>query len=149
MLAELRRNAKRTFVRLRNPIGPNEMRRALGGLMGDGVDLLFVHSSLSPLGRFTAGLEDVVAALHEFSGTLGLPTHSYCYPEFPGEPAPVFDPASTPSQNGLLTEVFRGQPNARRSVHSTHSLALAGPLQPLVEGHAECDTPCGIGTPYA
>jgi aminoglycoside 3-N-acetyltransferase len=149
MLDELRRHARRTLVRLRNPVGPDETRRALGGLMGDGVDLLFVHSSLSPLGRFTAGIEDVLAALREFSGTLGLPTHSYCYPEIPGEAAPLFDPASTPSQNGLLTEVFRAQSEVRRSVHSTHSLALVGARQPLVEGHAECETPCGADTPYA
>ena len=61
---------------------------------------MFVHSSLSGLGHFTGGPQDILAALREVSGTLGLPTHTYTYPEVLGEAAPVFDPATTPSQNG-------------------------------------------------
>lgn len=148
-LSTLKQRAKRGLTRLRNPISPAQTRRALAQLMGSGTDLLIVHSSLSTLGRFSGGLEDVLAALREMTGTLSLPTHSYTYPQSRGEPAPVFDPATTPSQNGLLTEVFRGQAGVRRSVHSTHSLALSGAQLDLADGHDACETPCGAGTPYA
>jgi aminoglycoside 3-N-acetyltransferase len=150
MLSELRHRAAREMRRLRFPISPEQTRRALGNLLGGGVELLFVHSSLSNLGRFVRGPADIVAALREVSGTLGLPTHSYSYPEILGEAAPVFDRETTPSQNGLLTEVFRRGPGVVRSIHSTHSLAAHGPLADvLVAGHYLNDTPCGAGTPYA
>jgi aminoglycoside 3-N-acetyltransferase len=150
MLTGLRRKVQRTLHHVRNPISPEETRRALDAAVGDGADLLFVHSSLSSLGRFTAGPSDILAALREVAGTLGLPTHSYTYPEILGEAAPVFDPASTPSQNGMLTELFRGQAGVIRSTHSTHSLAMTGPLAAeLTASHHLNDTPCGAGTPYA
>ena len=145
----LRKLAQRV-TRQFNPLSPEATRRALAAAMGQGADILFVHSSLSGLGHFTGGPQDILAALREMSGTLGLPTHSYTYPERPNEPAEVFDPATTPSQNGVLTEIFRAQPGVVRSIHSTHSLAMAGTLAgELTAGHYLSDTPAGAGTPYA
>jgi aminoglycoside 3-N-acetyltransferase len=141
--------AKR-ITRQMNRISSDATRRALGQVMGQGADILFVHSSLSGLGQFTAGPEDILAALGEHSGTLGLPTHSYTYPEALGDAAPVFNSAITPSQNGQLTELFRAQPGTVRSIQSTHSLAMAGPLaKAITAGHYLCDSPAGAGTPYA
>lgn len=126
------------------------MRRALDRALGGGSQILLVHSSLSALGHFKAGAEDILEALRERSGTLSLPTHSYCYPPEIGLPAPVFNAVSTPSRNGLLTEIFRTQKGVTRSIHSTHSLAMAGPLaEEMTAGHYLNDTPCGVGTPYA
>ncbi|MEJ8572837.1 AAC(3) family N-acetyltransferase [Microbaculum marinum] len=149
-LVELRRRASRTYRRYRNPLRPDEFRRALDELGLRQSDILFVHSSLSAMGRFTAGLEDIVDALGDVCGTLGLPTHTYSYPEASGAPAAVFDPATTPSRNGLFTEYFRRRPEAVRSVHSTHSLAMQGPeAGEMTMDHYQSDTPCGAGTPYA
>lgn len=150
MLSNLRRRAARTLHRLRHPVSPDATRKALDAAVGGGADILFVHSSLSSLGKFTAGPQDILAALRQVSGTLGLPTHSYTYPEVLGEAAPVFDPATTASRNGMLTEIFRTQPGAVRSIQSTHSLAMIGPLAAeLTAGHYLSDTPAGAGTPYA
>jgi aminoglycoside 3-N-acetyltransferase len=114
-----------------------------------GTELLFVHSSLSGCGYFTAGSEDVLQSLRAIAGTLSLPTHSYCYPAAPGEDAPLFDRATTPSQSGLLTEIFRTQQSVVRSIHATHSIAATGPLaQLLTASHYSSSTPCGLGTPY-
>jgi aminoglycoside 3-N-acetyltransferase len=91
----------------------------------------------------------VLQSLREISGTLGLPTHSYCYPPAAGVAAPLFDSALSPSQNGLLTEIFRTQSLVVRSIHATHSLAATGPLaKELTSGHYLSNTPCGAGTPY-
>lgn len=136
--------------RASHPIPPEEALRALARVTRGRADLLLVHSSLSKLGRFTAGLDNLLWALQEVSETLVLPTHSYLYPREHGELAPVFDAVSSPSRNGLLTELFRMKPGVRRSRHSTHSLAVAGPLaDELTHGHYLCDTPCGEGTPYS
>ena len=134
---------------IRYRIGPDETRRALQDVMGEGAELLFVHSSLSRLGHFVAGPLDILSALRSASGILGAPTHSYTYPKTLGAAASIFNAASTPSQNGLLTDLVMRQPDAVRSIHSTHSLALCGShAVEITSGHYLCDTPCGAGTPY-
>jgi len=112
--------------------------------------VLLVHTSLSKCGYFTGGPDAVLDAMRETCGTLCLPTHTYCYPDGPTAVAPLFDAGTTPSKNGMLTEVFRRRRGSTRSIHSTHSLAAAGPLaDQICKDHYVYETPCGIGTPYA
>ena len=145
----MKRKVRRGLHQLLTPIGPEQVSLALRRLTGDGVDILFVHSSLFSCGRFTAGPTDIIARLRDASGTLALPTHTYSYPATAGEPGPVFDFRSTPSQNGILTEAFRKQLGVVRSINATHSMAATGPLaEALVEGHETLDAPCGLGSPY-
>ena len=149
-LSDLQRKAKRVLHRLRTPIRSDELRTTLNRLIGDGKESLFVHASLSSCGRFTAGPGDVLCGLHEFCDTLAFPTQTYCYPSSPGETGPLFDPATTPSKTGLLTEIFRMQTGTLRSIHATHSLAASGALaEKICSGHYRHDTPCGAGTPYS
>jgi aminoglycoside 3-N-acetyltransferase len=119
--------------------------------LGDGRDILYVHSGLSSIGHFIGGPDWVPAVLREFCGTLLQPTHSYsCYPPSVCELAPVFDARATPSETGLLAEAFRRQPGIVRSIHSTHSIAAGGSLaEQICAKHYECSTPCGPGTPYS
>ena len=148
-LATLKNKVAKTLRHLAAPVRPDEVRSALAKVTGGGADILFVHSSLSVCGNFTAGPKDVLAGLRDVAGTLSVPTHSYCYPKAIGEPGPVFDFCSTPSQNGVLTEIFRTQPSVIRSINATHSMAATGPLaEALVEGHEKLDAPCGAGSPY-
>ncbi len=150
MLSELERKAKRVLHRLRTPIRPEEMRTTLNRLVGKGNEILFVHASLSSCGRFTAGPGDVLFGLREFCDTLAFPTQTYCYPASPDEAGPLFDPGTTPSKTGLLTELFRTQNGSLRSIHATHSLAASGALAgEICSGHYRYDTPCGAGTPYS
>ena len=111
---------------------------------------LFVHSSLSACGHIEGGAETVIAALRTWNagGTLAMPAHSYCYPA-QAAPAPVFDPAVTPSVVGAVTDAFWRQPGVKRSLHPTHSIAAEGPgAVDIVRDHETCDTPCGRRTPY-
>src|SRR5882762_8311957 len=124
--SQLKRKAERAFYRLRTPIRRDEMRSAIARLTGGGREILFVHASLSSCGRFTPGPEDVLSGLRQFCETLAFPIHPYCYPSSPEEPGPLFDPAMTPSKNGLLTEMFRKDAKSVRSIHATHSLAASG-----------------------
>jgi aminoglycoside 3-N-acetyltransferase len=148
-LSDLQLKAKRVLHRLRTPIRPEQMRTTLNRLIGDGSEILFVHASLSSCGRFTAGPGDVLCGLHEICDTLAFPTQTYCYPSSPGEVGPLFDPETTPSKTGLLTEIFRTQTGTLRSIHATHSLAASGALaEEICSGHYRHRTPCGAGTPY-
>jgi aminoglycoside 3-N-acetyltransferase len=148
-LDRLKRGTTRAVNRLWHPVSPAETRRALREVMGDGADVLLVHSALSGCGYFTAGPEDVVVALRDFAGTLCMPTHTYCYPSARGQLGPIFDPAVTPSKNGVLTEIFRKQPDVLRSINATHSIGAAGPLaRELTTDHELLDAPCGQGSPW-
>jgi aminoglycoside 3-N-acetyltransferase len=148
-LSPLIRIKRNVINRLRTPIRPEILRAAVQRVTQGGTDLMFVHSSLSSCGYFTAGPEDVLEALRDVTATLALPTHSYCYPATIGMCGATFDPALTPSQNGLLTDIFRCGPNARRSLHATHSVAATGSFAiELTSNHHLTQTPCGSGTPY-
>jgi aminoglycoside 3-N-acetyltransferase len=134
---------------LRHPILARTLQETLASL-GTPPRIIFVHSSLSKCGYVHGGAKAVISALRVWcaGSTLAMPTHSYCYPDSRGN-APVFDPRSTPSVAGAVTNTFARQAGVSRSLHPTHSLAAEGPLaQALIAGHENCTTPCGPGTPY-
>jgi aminoglycoside N3'-acetyltransferase len=149
-LSVLKRKAAKTFRRLSTPIWPDTLRSALDRVTEGGADIMCVRSSLSSCGHFTAGAKGVLNVLSEFCGALCLPTHTYCYPDSPDAPGPLFNAATTPFVVGHLTEVFRKQPGVLRSIHATHSLAASGRLaEELCANHYRYDTLCGAGTPYS
>jgi aminoglycoside 3-N-acetyltransferase len=149
-IREARATAARHAARRAYPITQQQLQEALERLMGAPSEALMVHSSLSACGQFAEGPAGIISALRERCGTLCLPTHSYTYPVEIGERAPLFNPASTPSKNGALTEFFRAQPGVSRSIHATHSLAALGPLADLAtRDHYTHDSPTGLGTPYS
>ncbi|NIA20800.1 MAG: hypothetical protein GWP05_02260 [Anaerolineaceae bacterium] len=117
------------------------------GVRSGGV--LLVHSSLKSLGRVEGGPAALIAALQDVvrpRGTLAMPTLSY---EEIGPDRPRFDVRRTRSCTGLVTEVFRTMPGARRSLHPTHSLAAWGRLRDeIVDGHERCTSPGPRGSPW-
>src|SRR5262249_15519414 len=55
----------------------------------------------------------------------------------------------TPSKSGLLSEVLRRLPEARRSLHPTHPCTALGPdAGAIVEGSEASETPFGPQSPY-
>lgn len=100
--------------------------------------LLFVHSSLSALGRVDGGADAVADALLESlgpNGTLVVPAFTYADPhDYPDsiDPAWIFDPASTRSGMGAVTNAVRTRNGALRSIHLWHSVAAVGPLAQTV-----------------
>lgn len=82
-------------------------------------------------------------------GHTGFGDTYYSYPEKPGELGPVFDPKSTPSKDGILTNLFRQRLGVLLSIHATHSLAAHGPWAGEVAAdHYRWESPTGPGTPY-
>ncbi|CAA7612100.1 AAC(3) family N-acetyltransferase [Magnetospirillum sp. UT-4] len=116
------------------------------GVPRDGI--LLVHSAFRGMGREgfdPAAVVDVLAE-HMTPGTLVMPTMSW---RFVKPANPVFDELATPSNTGVLTELFRRGPATHRSLHPTHSVAARGPAAArLTDGHHLDDTPCGRNSPF-
>lgn len=108
-------------------------------------DSVIIHSALRSLGEVQGGADTVLDALLEVltpSGNLMLPTFNYSrpLPEF-------FDPEATPGRTGVLPERGRIRPDAKRSLHPTHSVAVIGPdATSLIKNHLDVRA-FGIGSP--
>ncbi len=90
-------------------------------------DTVVMHSSLSCFGKVEGGAETVIDALLEVlgaTGTLVAPTFSF--------DSGVFDPVTTPSQTGAITEALRHRKGAIRSQHPTHSVVAIGRLAEVI-----------------
>lgn len=99
--------------------------RRIGLKAGQGV---MVHSSLSSFGRVEGGAPTVIAALMDVlaeRGTLLLPTFNHFAPWLPGG-AGLYDPAVTPTSNGIIPETFRRMPGVWRSLNPSHPYAAWG-----------------------
>ena len=107
--------------------------RELGVAAGD---LLFIHSSFRSLGDVEGGAGTVVAALEDVVGPEGLvlmPSFNLVEKE---RRTSAWDPETTPSTVGWLTEYLRRMPGTVRSDHYSHSVAARGKgAQAFVAGH--------------
>jgi len=116
-------------------------------------DILFVHSSMSSIGRLPSGPNSVIDAIMEAlgsAGTLVMPAFSQPYGSMVDtlERDELFDPASTPSTIGLIPETFRRRQGVRRSVHPTSSVCALGSMADLITlGTGACNSDFGIGSP--
>lgn len=112
-------------------------------------DLVLVHSSLRALGPVDGGASTLIDALLKAvgpSGTVSVPTHTF---RVVNTAQPVFHQTLTPSNLGVLPNVFRQRAEAVRGLHPTHSLAAIGPKAKEFVAGQECEsTPCALGGPY-
>jgi aminoglycoside N3'-acetyltransferase len=125
-------------------------------LAGAGIvagDAVFVHSDTGAFDGFTGSLTDIIQAFQDAvtsSGNVLMPTFSMRGSAIDvALSGKIYDPAVTPSQTGMLTEVFRRSPGVLRSIHPTHSVAVWGrDARWWIEDHHRAGTPCGRGTPF-
>jgi aminoglycoside 3-N-acetyltransferase len=69
------------------------------------------------------------------------PQGTVMVPTFNHSAARIYDPKTTPSSNGAVTEALRRRPNAVRSLHPTHPYAAIGAqAADLTAGHLEVGT---------
>lgn len=98
---------------------------------------VMAHSSLSSFGYVQGGAPAVIRALLVVvgeEGTLCLPT--LCQRDRERRQQ-TWNIATSPSDVGQITEVFRHWPGVVRSDHFTHSVAAQGPLaSEITSGHA-------------
>ena len=87
-------------------------------------DTLLVHSSYKSFGEVAGGPQTVIRALEVAlgpEGTLIMPTFNFDFNK--GQP---WDVRTTPSKMGVLTELVRRDPRARRVFHPFYSFAILG-----------------------
>lgn len=89
---------------------------------------LMVHGSLTSFGRVEGGARTVIAALMEavtVEGTLLMPSFNHGAP-FLEEGPGYFNPAETPTTNGIIPDTFWRMPGVYRSLNPTHAFAAWG-----------------------
>lgn len=116
------------------------------GIEPEGV--LMVHSAFKQLSKDgfdpPAILKGLVGYMEQ--GTLLMPTMSW---RFVNKNNPVFEELHTPSNTGILTEIFRQKYAEVRSCHPTHSVAGRGSLaQEILGSHHLDETPCSARSPF-
>src|SRR5215211_2125872 len=87
-------------------------------------DTLLVHSSYKSFGEVAGGPQTVIRALETAlspEGTLIMPTFNFGFNK--GIP---WDVRTTPSKMGILTELVRKDPRAKRVFHPFYSFAIVG-----------------------
>lgn len=92
----------------------------------DAGDTLLVHSSYKSFGEVDGGPRTVIRALEaalgtDKDGTLIMPTFNFDFNK--GAP---WDVRTTPSKMGVLTELVRTDPRAKRVFHPFYSFAVLG-----------------------
>ena len=114
-------------------------------------DIILVHSSLKSFGYVENGALTVIEALFAAVG----PEGTIMVPSLTGkitdsrEHPPVFDVRTTPCWTGKIPETFRNLPEARRSLHPTHSAAAIGmKAEEMLKGHEKSESPCDAKSPY-
>lgn len=114
-------------------------------------DIVLVHSSLKSLGYVDGRAECVIKSMLETvgeKGTLVVPVLTGKREDSPGQP-PVFDVKTTPCWTGRIPETVRNMPEARRSLHPTHSVAAIGfEADYITRGHENSCSPCDSESPY-
>lgn len=102
-----------------------DIRRSLREVGVKPGDIIYVASFLGILGNAATIVDDTINALLDAvgpQGTVVVPTFNFDFCN--GE---VFDPITTQSTTGVLSEAFRQRPNARRSAHPPyHSVSAIG-----------------------
>jgi aminoglycoside 3-N-acetyltransferase len=133
-LARVRRGLRRHWARLdrvldRRVLSMADFVRLLPTLGLTSGAVVLVHSAIEPLSRRVPGLRplQLVQLLQEFlgeEGTLLMPTFPFRGRQRDyADQHDTFDVRKTPSQAGLVTEVFRRMPGVVRSLHPTHPIA--------------------------
>jgi aminoglycoside 3-N-acetyltransferase len=131
------------------PVTTATLREVLERLGVRHGDALVVHSGLLALGKigevrektaFGKAFIDTLLEAIGPAGTLLLPTFSFSFCK-----SGVYDPAATPSEMGILTDVARTLPGARRTLHPVYSHAVFGAGTAWFLG-ARTDTSFGEGS---
>jgi aminoglycoside 3-N-acetyltransferase len=148
-IRSLRNQLVKTFL----PYGPADLLQSLRSLGVQEGDTVLVHSSFKGSNGFVGSPDQVIDVFLEALGSAGnlmmvsLPYLSSTYEYLKSFVS--FDVRRTPSQMGLISEIFRERKNVLRSLHPTHPILAYGPkAEWIVAGHENCPYPCGRGTPF-
>jgi aminoglycoside 3-N-acetyltransferase len=130
-----------------------ELRHALQKLGLRRGDTVLMHSAFHYSNGFKGTPQDVINCLIEVLGEDGnllmvsMPYRSSSYEYLSKKP--IFDIRKTPSEMGIISEIFRRKSGVFRSQHPTHPiLAFGKDAARITEGHHVCVYPLGKDSPF-
>lgn len=89
-------------------------------------EIIKIHSSMKKIGETEGGADTVLDVFCDYlgdSGLLVLPSHTWGTIE---DYSYIYNPDKTPSNLGLLPNLFRQREGVHRSIHPTHSVCAFG-----------------------
>lgn len=104
-----------------------------------------MHTSLRAVGEIEGGADGLIDAFCAYlnDGLFMVPTHTWANVN---KENPYFDVRTTIPCIGTLPEVAAFRPDAVRTLHPTHSLAIFGKkAEEYGKGEEECHTPAPVG----
>ncbi len=149
--AQHRRRYYEDFIFRR--VNERKLSGVLENLGVTGGRTLYVQASFGSLGYYSDGAQRFIRLLSELvgrDGTLVMPSFPFggAMEDFVRED-PLFDARHSPSRTGILAEVMRQWPGARRSCHPSHPVvALGSRAAEIVADHYRCTSPQGDGSPF-
>lgn len=153
------RNRLHWYYRLRyGTFSAEELKEEIARRVGSDFDILMVHSAFDAMTPMYQGsvleLKNALVGLCGPDRTLVMPAFMFGGPDY--DPVRhyrekgTFDKKKTPSQMGLLTELFRRHPGVMRSLHPTYSVCALGPLaEEMSRRHHMDKFGCGPESPFA
>ena len=154
----LRQRAAPLVRAVRGTFDADQLRRHLEAEIGRDFEVLMVHCSVNHMSpAYTQGPLELLRMLTAYCAedrTLAMPAFYFGDPEQGGvghefSRNPRFDLRRTPSQMGLLSEMFRRSKGVFSSRHPVMRVAARGPLAlEITTGHERAPLPCGIGSPF-
>jgi len=138
--------------------GIAELEAELRAHLPTDLEILMAHSSIADMHPMYHGTaQDLLGLLLRLVGperTLAMPAFFFgraaLYNRDYYRKHARFDVRRTPSQMGLVTELFRRRPGVIRSLHPTHSVCALGPLaNELVATHHLSPWACGELSPFS
>jgi len=136
----------------------NDLKAHLQKEVGTDFEILMVHSSVNHMQpMYTGSPLELVKMLIDFCGpekTLVMPAFYFGDPKIGTvhetfKAQPIYNLKRTPSQMGLMTELFRRSKGVLQSRHPVYRVAAFGPLaKELVAGHEYASGPAGFGSPF-
>lgn len=125
-----------------------QLKDQLESMVLKGDETILIHSSMKAIGAVDGGADTVLDAWMEYfkDGLLLLPTHTW---KTVNADNPVYNPYTTPSCVGLLTNMFMKRDGVIRSLHPTHSMSGYGKnAAEYLAGEEYNNTPCTPGGCY-
>ena len=145
---------KHMMVQIFWSYGETNLVRTLNHLSIHEADTVMVHASWNPNNGFRGSPAKFIAALKAAIGPDGLltmtslPYHNQSSAEYLAQGRPM-DVRRTASRMGLLSEVFRRDPETQRSLSPTHPvLAWGRDAMEFVSGHEDRAVPFGSESPF-
>ena len=156
-LARRRRSLAPIMKAMHGTFDADDLFQELGRRVPRDFEVLMVHCALDDLApMYRDGPLELLRMLQKLCGphrTLAMPAFSYLVPGGDLvrhlETHPRFEVHRSPSQMGLLSEMFRRTPGVVRSYHPTHSVCAIGPLASSLTSEHHLGTSTFGESPFA